>query len=81
MLSGSGKAIGNPTCRGREKSANCRSSWKTKAKAAERAYRSFRTAESDRVLASYGSGNGGGLAFYKTTIEMNLARIKQLKDQ
>ncbi|MBS0454242.1 MAG: DUF1311 domain-containing protein [Proteobacteria bacterium] len=48
---------------------------------AERTYRAFRTAESNRVLASYGSGNGGGLASYRVTIEMNLARIKQLKGQ
>ena len=48
---------------------------------AERIYRAFRSAESHRVLASYGSGNGGGLASYQTTIEMNIARIKQLKTQ
>lgn len=48
---------------------------------AERAYRAFRTAESNRVLASYGSGNGGGLASYQATIEMNLARIRQLNVQ
>ncbi len=48
---------------------------------AERAYRAFRAAESDRVSASYGSGNGGGLASYQLMIEMNLARIKQLKGQ
>ena len=47
---------------------------------AERAYREFRTAESHRVLTSYGSGNGGGLAAYQTIIEMNLSRIKQLSD-
>ncbi|VWD63928.1 hypothetical protein BLA50215_07775 [Burkholderia lata] len=48
---------------------------------AERAYRAFRIAESNRVLTSYGSGNGGGLAASKATIEMNLRRIKQLKGQ
>lgn len=48
---------------------------------AESTYREFRAAESDRVLASYGSGNGGGLASQQAIIEMNLARIKQLKDQ
>lgn len=48
---------------------------------AKRAYRVFRDAESNRVLSSYGSGNGGGLAAYKVTIEMNLARIKQLKEE
>ncbi|CFQ27547.1 lysozyme inhibitor LprI family protein [Yersinia bercovieri] len=48
---------------------------------AERAYRAFRTAESHRVLASYGSGNGGGLASYQTIIEMNMMRIHQLNDQ
>ncbi|KUY84087.1 lysozyme inhibitor LprI family protein [Burkholderia sp. RF4-BP95] len=48
---------------------------------AERAYRAFRTAESNRVLASYGSGNGGGLASHQATIEMNLARIKLLNGQ
>ncbi|MDE4920623.1 uncharacterized protein YecT (DUF1311 family) [Cupriavidus metallidurans] len=48
---------------------------------AERAYRAFRTAESNRVVASYGSGNGGGLASYKATIEMNLTRIKQLQGE
>ncbi|MDR2249573.1 lysozyme inhibitor LprI family protein [Acinetobacter sp.] len=48
---------------------------------AARAYRDFRTAESGRVLASYGSGNGGGLAASQTNIEMNLARIKLLKTQ
>lgn len=46
---------------------------------AARAYRAFRDAESNLVLASYGSGNGGGLASYQATIEMNLARIKKLK--
>lgn len=48
---------------------------------AARTYRAFRTAESNYVLASAGSGNGGGLASYQVTIEMNLARIKQLKGQ
>lgn len=48
---------------------------------AERAYRAFRTAEGHRVLASYGSGNGGGLASYQATIEMNMMRIHQLNDQ
>lgn len=48
---------------------------------AERAYRAFRAAESSRVMASYGSGNGGGLASYKATIEMNFTRIKQLQGE
>ncbi|WP_432324120.1 lysozyme inhibitor LprI family protein [Yersinia enterocolitica] len=48
---------------------------------AELAYRAFRAAESHRVLASYGSGNGGDLAAYQTGIEMNLARIKLLRSQ
>ncbi|WBM69003.1 lysozyme inhibitor LprI family protein [Buttiauxella sp. WJP83] len=47
---------------------------------AELAYREFRNAESNRVLTSYGSGNGGGLAAYKSTIDMNLMRIKQLSE-
>ncbi|HGJ4365176.1 TPA: DUF1311 domain-containing protein [Salmonella enterica subsp. enterica serovar Thompson] len=46
---------------------------------AELMYRKFRTAESQRVLASYGSGNGGDLAAYQTVIEMNLSRIHLLK--
>ncbi|EHJ1676523.1 DUF1311 domain-containing protein [Salmonella enterica] len=46
---------------------------------AERQYRKFRTAEKQRVLTSYGSGNGGDLAAYQTVIEMNLARINLLK--
>jgi uncharacterized protein YecT (DUF1311 family) len=48
---------------------------------AERAYRAFRAAERNRVLASYGSGNGGDLAANQATIEMNLVRIKQLTGQ
>lgn len=48
---------------------------------AERTYRAFRSAESNRILTSYGSGNGGDLAAYQTMIEMNLARIKQLKGE
>jgi uncharacterized protein YecT (DUF1311 family) len=48
---------------------------------AERAYRAFRTAESHRVLTSYGSGNGGDLAANQAAIEMNLTRIRQLKGQ
>lgn len=48
---------------------------------AQRAYRAFRTAESNRVLTSYGSGNGGDLAANQATIAMNLARIKQLTGQ
>ncbi len=48
---------------------------------AERVYRAFRTAETNRVLASYGSGNGGDIAANQATIEMNLVRIKQLKGQ
>lgn len=47
---------------------------------AERAYRQFRTAESNRVLTSFGSGNGGDIASYQTIIEMNLLRIKQLSN-
>ncbi|TPW38385.1 DUF1311 domain-containing protein [Serratia sp. SRS-8-S-2018] len=45
---------------------------------AEQAYRAFRAAESQRVLASYGSGNGSDLAASQTYIEMNPARIKLL---
>ncbi|AJC22325.1 lysozyme inhibitor LprI family protein [Pandoraea pulmonicola] len=48
---------------------------------AEHAYRAFRAAERNRVLASYGSGNGGDLAANQATIEMNLIRIKQLTGQ
>lgn len=46
---------------------------------AELLYRKFRTAERERVMASYGSGNGGDLAAYQVVIEMNLARINLLK--
>lgn len=45
---------------------------------AVRTYRAFRTAESNRVSASYGSGNGGDLASYETIIKMNIMRIRQL---
>ncbi|CAB3799323.1 hypothetical protein LMG28614_04940 [Paraburkholderia ultramafica] len=45
---------------------------------AERAFRTFRDAESNRALAAYGSGNGGGLAVFVTIIEMNIARANQL---
>ncbi len=45
---------------------------------AERAFRAFRNAESNRVLASYGSGNGGGLAAFEAIIEMNIARVNLL---
>jgi uncharacterized protein YecT (DUF1311 family) len=45
---------------------------------AERAFRAFRDAESKRALASYGSGNGGGLAGFETIIEMNIARANLL---
>lgn len=48
---------------------------------AARAYRAFRSAESRRVLTSYGTGNGGGLAVQQVTIRMDLARIKQLNGQ
>ncbi|WP_296226622.1 lysozyme inhibitor LprI family protein [Ralstonia sp. UBA689] len=48
---------------------------------AARAYRAFRDAESKRVMTSYGSGNGGGLAAYQTVIGMNLARAKQLSGE
>lgn len=43
-----------------------------------RAFRAFRAAESTRVLTSYGSGNGGGLAAWEAEIQMNLARTKLL---
>ncbi len=45
---------------------------------AARAFRAFRNAESNRVLASYGSGNGGDLATSAMVIDMNIARAKQL---
>ena len=45
---------------------------------AERAFRTFRDAESNRALATYGSGNGGGLAAFETIIEMNIARANLL---
>lgn len=45
---------------------------------AARTFRAFRAAESARVLASYGSGNGGGLAAWETEIQMNLDRTKKL---
>lgn len=48
---------------------------------AARAFRAFRDAESQRVLASYGSGNGGGLAASETVIRMNLDRIKLLSSE
>jgi len=47
---------------------------------AERAYLQFRTAESQRVMTSYGSGNGGDIASYQTIIEMNIMRTKQLSN-
>ncbi|MGF6659500.1 uncharacterized protein YecT (DUF1311 family) [Paraburkholderia atlantica] len=45
---------------------------------AARAFGAFRDAESRRVRASYGSGNGGDLAAYATSIEMTIARARQL---
>lgn len=45
---------------------------------ATRAFRVFRSAESNRVLASYGSGNGGDLAAFTTIIDMNIARARLL---
>lgn len=45
---------------------------------AARAFRAFRDAESMRVLASYGSGNGGDLAASAVVIEMNINRAKLL---
>ncbi len=45
---------------------------------AERAFHTFRDAESNRALATYGSGNGGGLAVFETIIEMNIARANLL---
>jgi len=44
-------------------------------------FRAFRDAESRRVLASYGSGNGGALSAYATSIEMNIARARLLASE
>ena len=41
-------------------------------------FHAFRDAESRRVRASYGSGNGGDVAAYATSIEMNIARARLL---
>lgn len=45
------------------------------------AFYAFRDAESQRVLSSFGSGNGGGLAASETIIQMNIARAKTLNGQ
>ncbi|WP_243751046.1 DUF1311 domain-containing protein [Paraburkholderia sp. BL10I2N1] len=48
---------------------------------AARTFRVFRDAESNRVLASYGSGNGGDLAASGTAIKMNIARARLLSGE
>ncbi|WP_248071661.1 lysozyme inhibitor LprI family protein [Ralstonia pseudosolanacearum] len=48
---------------------------------AARAFRAFREAERQRVLTSYGSGNGGGLAAAETVIRMNLERADALAEE
>lgn len=48
---------------------------------AARAFRAFREAERQRVLTSYGSGNGGGVAAAETVIRMNLERSDALAEE
>ena len=48
---------------------------------AAKAFRAYRDSECNRVLTSYGSGNGGGIAFWECKIKMNLERASKLNSE